>query len=149
LVADLRERIEHLPGGRLEWGVCHGDLHYGNAHRTGDQITLFDFENCGVGWRAYDLAVYLWAARIVAKEGTAWKPFLRGYTEHRALNETELQSIPLFVPARHIYLMGLTAAIGWLVGPRPARRRLLRLGAEVLEGLGDRADARITLFASG
>jgi Ser/Thr protein kinase RdoA (MazF antagonist) len=110
LAVRLRERIERLPAGALEWGVCHGDFHDGNAHSTGDAVTFFDFENCGMGWRSYDLAVFRWAAKLMGKDDAVWKSFLRGYTERRKLNEIDLRAVPLFVAARHIYLMGLQTA---------------------------------------
>jgi Ser/Thr protein kinase RdoA (MazF antagonist) len=110
LAARLRERIERLPADGLEWGVCHGDFHDGNAHSTGDAMTFFDFENCGMGWRSYDLAVFRWAAKLMGKDDTIWTSFLRGYTDRRKLNEIDLRAVPLFVAARHIYLMGLQTA---------------------------------------
>jgi len=42
----------------LEWGFCHSDFHGGNARLDSDGLCrIFDFDCCGPGWRAYDLAV--------------------------------------------------------------------------------------------
>ncbi len=40
--------------------MIHADLHEGNNHGTDDgQITCFDFDHSGDGWRAYNRAVFL------------------------------------------------------------------------------------------
>jgi Ser/Thr protein kinase RdoA (MazF antagonist) len=45
----------------LEVGSCHGDLHGWNAHIDQNMaLTVYDFDCCGVGWRAYDIAVFRW-----------------------------------------------------------------------------------------
>jgi Ser/Thr protein kinase RdoA (MazF antagonist) len=81
--AALGRRVKAtLPAG-LQWGACHGDLFRGNRHATEDgTLTLFDFDECGMGYRAYDLAVYLWTMR---RENVPelFEPFRRGYCEVR------------------------------------------------------------------
>lgn len=107
----LRRQVMQLPLSRLEQGFCHGDLHWGNARIQDDTntLTLFDFDCCGVGWRAYDLAVFRWAACLRKKEQEQWPAFLRGYREERNIHEREIQAIPYFVALRHVWLMGLHA----------------------------------------
>lgn len=104
----LRRRIMELAGSVLNQGFCHGDLHWGNARTQGDNtVTLFDFDCCGVGWRAYDLAVFHWAARLRKKEEHQWPAFLRGYRAVRTIHEREIRAIPYFVAVRHLWLLGL------------------------------------------
>lgn len=107
----LRQRVIQLPLSSLEQGFCHGDLHWGNA-RFQDKtntVTLFDFDCCGVGWRAYDLAVFRWGARVRKKEQEQWPVFLRGYREVLNIHERDIQAIPYFVALRHLWLLGLHA----------------------------------------
>lgn len=109
----LHEHAERLPLAALETGFCHGDFHGGNCHVEGDVLTFFDFDCCGPGWRAYDLAVCLWANVRGGRPRTAarrWREFLRGYREVRPLARADLQAVPLFVVTRHIWMMGLQAA---------------------------------------
>jgi Ser/Thr protein kinase RdoA (MazF antagonist) len=111
----LHERAERLPLAALETGFCHGDFHGGNCHVDGDVLTFFDFDCCGPGWRAYDLAVCLWSNVVRGKPRTAarrWREFLRGYREVRPLARANLEALPLFVAARHLWIMGLHAASG-------------------------------------
>jgi len=99
---------EHLPVDRLNYGFCHGDFHDWNAHWDG-RLTIFDFDCCGTGFRAYDLAVFLWNLKInyQGKEADNWQAFLTGYTVTRPLAQIELDAIPLFVAARRIWLAGI------------------------------------------
>jgi Ser/Thr protein kinase RdoA (MazF antagonist) len=56
----VRDRLGALPRTLPAYGLCHGDLHPGNVRfDTEGEPTLFDFDCCGYGWRAYDLAVFL------------------------------------------------------------------------------------------
>jgi len=73
-------------------------------------VTLFDFDCCGVGWRAYDLAVFRWAARLRKMEAEQWPAFLRGCRETRTIREIDIQPIPYFVALRHVRLMSMHAA---------------------------------------
>ncbi len=104
----------------LEWGFCHGDLHGGNAHIADDgSVTFFDFDSAGPGWRAYDIAAYRWATNAMRLEGgseACWHDFLTGYREVRDLGAGDLEAVPLFVAARHIWLMGLHAQLAPAIG---------------------------------
>ena len=56
----IQSQLRDLPQKPPFWSVCWGDPHSGNAHFTADhQLTLFDFDQCGYGWRAFDLAKFL------------------------------------------------------------------------------------------
>src|SRR5207253_3151224 len=106
---DLRGRFACLPIEALEMGICHGDLHGGNACLGPDgRLTFFDFDCCGVGYRAYEVAVFRWAAEFFhpdQKGEARWGAFLRAYTARRTLAELDLAAVPLFVAARQFWLM--------------------------------------------
>jgi Ser/Thr protein kinase RdoA (MazF antagonist) len=56
LVAELHKLVSKESP---EYGLCHGDLHTGNARIDKDgRLTLFDFDSFGYGWRAIDIGVY-------------------------------------------------------------------------------------------
>ena len=100
---------DHLSQYDLNVGFCHGDVHDWNAHWNGHKLTFFDFDCCGLGYRAYDLAVFLWNLKTNYKgaEPQNWASFIDGYRTVRTLTDTELQSIPWFVAARRIWLAGV------------------------------------------
>jgi len=109
-IFSVAARIRHaLNGHDLDVGFCHGDCHDWNARWHHGTLTLFDFDCSGIGYRAYDMAVFLWNLKVnyKAKESDSWKSFLHGYAQHRALKRVDLDAIPHFVSARRIWLAGV------------------------------------------
>jgi Ser/Thr protein kinase RdoA (MazF antagonist) len=81
----VRERAVELEVSSFRSGFCHGDLNFSNALREADgEIALYDFEACGYGLLAYDLAVFRWTQQAVGAPEQAWREFVDGY---RALCE--------------------------------------------------------------
>ncbi len=116
----LARRLRTLVAERassLTRGLCHGDCHGINARiGPGGVATFFDFDDGGPGWIAYDLAVFLWNARSLAPDRRPlWRPFLKGYQAHRPIAAADLAAIAIFVPIRHLWLIGEWAegADGW------------------------------------
>jgi Ser/Thr protein kinase RdoA (MazF antagonist) len=104
----LRTRIQRLPAGELEQGFIHGDLQgYHAKVAPGGTLTFFDFDCGGFGYRAYDLAVFLWCCRLEDAVGARWAPFLRAYRETRAIRDLDVQAVPLFVCARYLWHIGV------------------------------------------
>ena len=54
-ITELVDAVNNLSIDNDEYGIIHGDLHNGNMHFHENQVTLFDFDHCAYGWRAYDL----------------------------------------------------------------------------------------------
>ena len=54
----IRPYLAVLPQKAPYYGVCHGDVHHGNALVCGEGMALLDFDFCGYGYRVYDLATY-------------------------------------------------------------------------------------------
>jgi Ser/Thr protein kinase RdoA (MazF antagonist) len=112
----LKNRIVLLPGSALDMGPCHGDAHGSNANITDEQLlTFFDFDGCGYGWRAYDLAGFCWAMAMLKdrpdwtdkKSEDLFMAYVQGYLKRRPLSELNIQSIPIFVAIRHFWFMSL------------------------------------------
>lgn len=117
----VHQQLALLPIEALDKGFCHGDIHSWNANMTNDGVvTFFDFDCCGPGWRAYDLAVFRWSARHYGREHERWEPFLKGYQAERNLKDLDVNAVPLFIGIRHLWLMGVHAAnaddlgFGWV-----------------------------------
>ncbi|MCA9840404.1 MAG: phosphotransferase [Trueperaceae bacterium] len=92
----------------LTWGFCHGDSLGSNAHLMGETLTHFDFNDCGPGWRAYDLASYQWIKRWQAPKiwEDDWQQFLRGYQKVRPILSHDLKAVSLFVGLREFWTIG-------------------------------------------
>ncbi len=59
LRSQLSEPLASLSQDSPHWVVCWGDPHSGNVHFTPDGgLTLFDFDQCGYGWRSFDIAKF-------------------------------------------------------------------------------------------
>ena len=107
LRARLLDIIQNINREDIDYGFCHGDFHGGNAHKTANTITYFDFDCCGFGWRAYDIAVFRWGARLHDKEADRWKAFVQGYKTKRDISDVDLKLTTAFLAIRDIWLMGL------------------------------------------
>lgn len=106
--ATLRQRLLALPVSQLEQGFCHGDLQGYHAKVAADgTLTFYDFDCGGYGYRAYDLAVFLWCCRLEDAAAARWEPFLGSYREARSIGDLDVQAISLFVCARYLWHMGV------------------------------------------
>lgn len=113
LASRLAAGVTALDG--LSWTRCHGDCHGLDARlataglTTGD-ATFFDFDDGGFGHLAYDLAVHLWAQVSFGRQRHAmWHAFIANCRFVRPIASADFDAVRLFVPTRHIWLMGKMA----------------------------------------
>jgi Ser/Thr protein kinase RdoA (MazF antagonist) len=105
VAAAVRPRIAALPTEPPWHGLCHGDAGSANAHVTADgRLTLFDFDMCGAGWRAYDVGTF-----CIDEPEAIVQAFLEGYEAVRPLTAAERAAIPLFQIVQSIWVLGLRA----------------------------------------
>jgi Ser/Thr protein kinase RdoA (MazF antagonist) len=89
---EIRVRLRSFGQGDGRWGVIHGDVQVLNYHLTaGGDITFFDFDLCGYGWRLYDIASYVTRIPPNARE-----PVLHGYESVLPLSEQDREFLPTF-----------------------------------------------------
>ncbi|MBD2865667.1 phosphotransferase enzyme family protein [Paenibacillus oceani] len=95
----------------LKRGLCHGDLNGGNCHMDDERrVTFFDFDCEGFGWAAYDVAVFNWSVRDMPNREFAlqlWQAYIGAYQNEMPLSDADIASIPYFVAARQLWLVGL------------------------------------------
>jgi Ser/Thr protein kinase RdoA (MazF antagonist) len=93
-VSDRLRAFEPAPTG---WGLIHGDPQVLNSHFTNDgTVRFFDFDHCGFGWRAYDIA-YCLRHTSAAGEGRAEgirSAVINGYESVRPMSDAEHQMLP-------------------------------------------------------
>lgn len=110
VVAALHPRISALPVESPGFGLIHGDVIPSNAQVTPEgEVTVLDFDFCGYGWRAYDIATYLWEVRFWGTSEAAAQAFLDGYRKERPLAGWEQEALALFVAARGLVALGTPA----------------------------------------
>lgn len=107
LADDLLYELNQLPITKLSRGFCHGDLNTQNVHFEKNNIGLFDFDCCGYGYHAADIAAFKWGARLNNNEDIIWPIFLTSYLSENKLSEADIKAIPLFSKIRHIWHIGL------------------------------------------
>ena len=116
LAEEIRQAVGN--GAGLARVACHGDCHGGNnfiaAPSDGSRRTMFfDFDDAGPGWLAYDLAVLLWGQlprriepELDEETAATYLRFLAGYRRVGPLPAADLEAVPWFLVARHIWLLG-------------------------------------------
>ncbi|HZW28355.1 MAG TPA: phosphotransferase [Trueperaceae bacterium] len=103
-------------GAGYETGLVHGDLHSGNFLAYEDTLTAIDFDDCGYGSYAFDLAMPLYyAVRLLMRvhEGMTGAqaaerfltPFLRGFQEAAPLPDGGGEAIDLALRLRQVELV--------------------------------------------
>ena len=117
---DWSERLREIPGSRGAYGLIHGDLGWHNIHYHPDMgMKIFDFDLCGYGWRAFDLALVK-----LQFDDHHWDTFVDAYDSVRPMSVAESESIGDFVRVWPMWHIG-----DLLRNPNP----VLQLGAGSVE----------------
>ncbi len=94
------DAINRIGSDNNEFGIIHADLHNGNVHFHGNNLTLFDFDHCAYGWRAYDLAISSFFPELERKS------MIEGYESVRPLSTEERESMEHFGNLRNLWNIG-------------------------------------------
>ena len=122
--------MRQLGEGPDVFGLIHADAHLDNVLFDGQETRFIDFDDCGFGYRIYDVAVALWELRHRDDFSSFKDAFVRGYTEHRPLPIDLLRHLDAFIAAREV-AFGL-----WIAGmaqSRPAFREELPVEFSYIE----------------
>ncbi len=99
------------------WGPIGGDFHQSSVYF--DEVnrpTFFNFDLCGPGWRAYDIAAFLSNSNLTHAPAERAEAFFAGYFSARPLSDAEHAAIHPFLTVRRVWLMGAFAREDGLVG---------------------------------
>ena len=119
-----------------DFGLIHADALRENVFRSGDKLTLIDFDDSGFGFRMYDLAVAVSQSIDDPEYGVLVDALYEGYSSLRPLSGRDKEMFRVFA------LMRSFASLGWVIprlppdhssGPRFARRAV-DLSKAFLEG---------------
>jgi Ser/Thr protein kinase RdoA (MazF antagonist) len=87
------------------WGPIGGDFHSNNVHFDNkNQPTFFNFDLCGYGWRAYDIASFLLNTNLMHTPAKLSEDFFAGYYSVRPLSPNEHEAIAPFMTIRRVWL---------------------------------------------
>ena len=99
-----KQQLQPLPKTPPFWTVCWGDPHSGNVHFTeNNQLTLFDFDQCGYGWRAFDLGKFHQVSLQAGCSPKIRDSFLQGYQSITALTPIEMDCLQPLTVAAYIW----------------------------------------------
>ena len=99
-----------LPRQPGEFGICIGDVNQRNFHITSDHtITLFDFDQCGYGYRAFEMGKFASSLRNQQNKRELMNAFLEGYQAHRQPSRAEYQAISYFEQVAVLWVMSIHA----------------------------------------
>lgn len=99
------------------WGPIGGDFHSHNTYFVGDDNpTFFNFDLCGPGWRAYDIATFLLNTNLVHTSEAQSEAFFAGYYSERPLSDNEHMAIAPFMTIRRVWLTATFTRENAMVG---------------------------------
>ena len=110
VAAEVGAAMDGLGTGPGAFGLIHADLHLDNALFAGSDVRMIDFDDCGFGFRIYDVAVALWELRHRDDYHAFRDALLEGYTSQRDLPAEQIALVDAFIAAREV-AFGL-----WFVG---------------------------------
>ena len=112
LFDEMRSFLAAQPGDAPSFGYVHGDPHTGNVHvDEAGQVTAFDFDHGGFGWRAYDVVT-----------GGAGLPeelrpeFFAAYASTHPLPGQDQESLKPWWPIRMLWDIGDMLAMAPVMG---------------------------------
>jgi Ser/Thr protein kinase RdoA (MazF antagonist) len=113
ILEELCDRLRRVLTDRhdLTLGFCHGDLNSSNIHFEGDRATVLDFDCCGWGWIAGDIAAFARGVtlnRLPGRESFALiRSYLEGYQARRSISAADLESLPAFTLIQRLWVSAL------------------------------------------
>ncbi len=95
-------------------GIVHLDIWYDNfSINTENEITIFDFDNCGNGILILDVGYFCKQLFFIEQDKNQYelkvKSFLEGYKEFRELSDEEINLIPETGASIFIFYLGVQA----------------------------------------
>lgn len=89
------------------FSMIHADLHLSNLLIAPDgRVTVIDFDDAGMGWHHYDIAVAWFHSRDAADFDAGQQAFLDSYRATRPLSDADLRLIDMFEIIRGMALLG-------------------------------------------
>jgi Ser/Thr protein kinase RdoA (MazF antagonist) len=97
-------RLKMFSDSAARFGLVHADLRLANLLVDGDQITVIDFEDCGLSWYLYDLACALTFNEGRADVRELIALWVDAYRQVEPLSAEDEQEIDTFLMLRRLML---------------------------------------------
>ncbi len=110
--------MKRLPQDGAGFGLIHGDYLFSNYHVDGNDVIVFDFDECEYSWFMYDIAVCMYyyllggnPSELPGKTQEAEEMLchlLRGYLQENEMDVFWIKNIDLFFQMREFVLLSTT-----------------------------------------
>ena len=100
----LASKLHAYGTGPDTFGLIHADLRLANLMVNGDRLTAIDFDDCGFGWWAYDLASALSFIETDPRLPDLISAWVQGYTRIALLRPEDRAMIPSLIFLRRVLL---------------------------------------------
>lgn len=100
----LAAKLNAYGTGPETFGLIHADLRLANLMVDGDRLTAIDFDDCGFGWWAYDLASALSFIETDPRLPDLIAAWVSGYTRIAPLRREDRAMIPSLIFLRRVLL---------------------------------------------
>jgi Ser/Thr protein kinase RdoA (MazF antagonist) len=133
----LRERLLAAATG-LDFGLIHADLVRENVLVDSRSVALIDFDDCGYGFRLFDIATALLRNRQEERYALIKSSLLQGYRSRRPLEEAALAHLPLFLLLRSLTYIGWAGERPELPDAADRMARYVRDARQLADGLDEK-----------
>jgi len=104
----LNKNTVSLNKTSTDYGICIGDVNLSNFHITDKNcITHFDFDQCGYGYRVFDIAKFYSTLHSYDSKSEIKTAFIQGYQQIRILTELEYSKIAYLEIASIIWVLSI------------------------------------------
>lgn len=100
----LATKLHSYGTGPETFGLIHADLRLANLMVDGDRLTTIDFDDCGFGWWAYDLAAALSFFETDPRLPDLIARWCEGYSRVAPLRTEDRAMIPALIFLRRVLL---------------------------------------------
>jgi Ser/Thr protein kinase RdoA (MazF antagonist) len=91
-------------------GLIHADLHFDNVLVAKRDLAVIDFDDCGFGFHAYDLAVNLGSIRHSTRRKREFQALrdalIEAYAAERGWTRSDEEILPYLMTARRLVMLG-------------------------------------------
>ncbi len=99
------ERLQRWGKGPDRFGLVHADMRLANLLVKGDQVTVIDFDDCGLSWYLYDLGSSLSFIEHEPYVPELVESWVSGYQQVAPLSAADVQELATFIMLRRLLLV--------------------------------------------
>lgn len=114
LGSEISKTFEEINESKIQKGIVHLDIWYDNlAVNSNNEITIFDFDNCGNGLLIFDIGYFCKQLFFIESDKKQYESkvesFLNGYQKIRKLTDEEIKLIPESGASIFAFYLGVQA----------------------------------------